>query len=52
MDGTVGALAQERAPVNEPKLEAGALTACYDEYYPRVYTYMRYRVNGAARPMT
>ncbi len=47
MDGAIGTLAQEMALVGCAKAEPSAFAAIYDHYYPRVYTYIRYRVNDA-----
>ncbi len=44
MDCTAGALTQERMLVARARVEPGAFAAVYDHYYPRVYTYIRYRV--------
>jgi len=45
MDGTVWALPQEQALVARAQAEPKAFAAVYDHYYPRVYTYARYRVS-------
>jgi RNA polymerase sigma-70 factor, ECF subfamily len=45
MDGTVCALPQEQALVARAQAEPKAFAAVYDHYYPRVYTYARYRVS-------
>ncbi len=44
MDGTAGVLTQERLLVARAQVEPSAFAAVYDHYYPRVYTYLRYRV--------
>ena len=44
MDGAIGALTQEVALVARAQAEPNAFAAIYDHYYPRVYTYVRYRV--------
>jgi len=45
MDGTVWALPHEQALVACAQAEPKAFAAVYDHYYPRVYSYARYRVN-------
>ncbi len=54
MDGTAGALTQERRLVARAQVEPSAFAAVYDHYYPRVYTYIRYRVSEleAAQDLT
>ncbi len=48
MDATVWALPQEQALVARAQAEPKAFAAVYDHYYPRVYTYVRYRVGEAS----
>lgn len=47
MDGTVWVLPHEQALVARAQAEPKAFAAVYDHYYPRVYTYTRYRVSDA-----
>ncbi len=48
MDGTAWALPHEQALVARAQAEPTAFAAVYDHYYPRVYTYARYRVSEAS----
>ncbi len=45
MEVTVWALPHEQALVARAQTEPKAFAAVYDHYYPRVYTYTRYRVS-------
>ena len=47
MDGTVAVLTNELALVARATAEPAAFAAIYDHYFPRVYNYVRYRVQGA-----
>ncbi len=47
MDGTASVSTHELAWIAQAKAEPGAFAAIYDHYYPRVYTYVRYRVSEA-----
>lgn len=44
MSETIAALANEPALVAQARVEPRAFAAIYDHYFPRVYTYVRYRV--------
>ncbi len=54
MDATVWALPHEQALIARAQAEPKAFAAVYDHYYPRVYTYVRYRVGeiSAAEDLT
>jgi RNA polymerase sigma factor (sigma-70 family) len=54
MDGTVTVLLNEQALVARAVAEPEAFAAIYDHYFPRVYNYVRYRVQeaGAADDIT
>lgn len=47
MDGTVAVLPNELALVARATVEPAAFAAIYDHYFPRVYNYVRYRVQDA-----
>jgi len=46
VDGSVIALPNEKALVTRAKAEPGAFAAIYDHYFPRIYNYVRYRVEN------
>lgn len=48
MDGAVPMLNNELAVIARAKAEPDAFTALYDHYFPRIYSYVRYRVPDAA----
>ncbi len=54
MDGTVIALPNEQALVLRATAEPEAFAPIYNHYFPRVYNYVRYRVQdaGAADDVT
>ena len=45
MDGSVIVLPNEKALVTRAKAEPEAFAAIYDHYFPRIYNYIRYRVD-------
>jgi RNA polymerase sigma-70 factor (ECF subfamily) len=47
MDGTVTTLPNEAAVIAQARSEPAAFAAIYDHYFPRIYNYVRYRVNEA-----
>jgi RNA polymerase sigma-70 factor (ECF subfamily) len=47
MDGIVTLLPNELALVDRATAEPAAFAAIYDHYFPRVYNYVRYRINDA-----
>ena len=47
MDGTAAVLANELALVARATAEPAAFADIYDHYFPRVYNYVRYRVQDA-----
>lgn len=48
MDKAVAVLPNEGVLVAQAAAEPAAFAAIYDHYFPRVYTYVRYRVSDAA----
>ena len=48
MEGTIVVLPNELTLVARARVEPAAFAAVYDHYFPRVYNYVRYRVNDAA----
>ena len=48
MDSRVALPADERALVARATAEPAAFAAIYDQYFPRIYNYVRYRVRDAA----
>ncbi|MCG2770213.1 MAG: sigma-70 family RNA polymerase sigma factor [Anaerolineae bacterium] len=48
MYGTTAVLPNELALVSRARVEPAAFAAVYDHYFPRVYNYVRYRVNDPA----
>ncbi len=48
MNNPAGALANEAALLARVAVDPAAFAAVYDHYFPRVYTYVRYRVRDAA----
>jgi len=48
VEGTIVVLPNELALVARATVEPAAFAPVYDHYFPRVYNYVRYRVNDAA----
>jgi RNA polymerase sigma-70 factor (ECF subfamily) len=47
MDGTIAMLPNEAALAARTLADPAAFAAIYDNYFPRVYNYVRYRVRDA-----
>ena len=48
MNTTFTALADERALIERATVESAAFAAIYEHYFPRIYSYVRYRVQDGA----
>ena len=48
MEGTIVVLPNELTLVARARVEPAAFATVYDHYFPRVYNYVRYRINDAA----
>jgi RNA polymerase sigma-70 factor (ECF subfamily) len=52
MDGTLTTLPNETAVIAQARDEPAAFAAVYDHYFPRIYNYVRYRIQRGPPPWT